>query len=137
MDTFQIDFNEPSVTRRVAWGVRWGAALASVFALVALIQYGLQGDALQRSSRLSLGDIVSIYVVGGVVGGAIVGIILPLARRRSIAPTRNFHNGLTRITSRKVRDGLLDLAKVAGAARHDCLTFACWLTIPAADKREK
>ena len=82
MDAFRIDLNERSVGRRVTWGVRWGTVLASAFALFALIQYGLLGSAMERSAGFSLGDVLSIYIAGGVVGGAVVGLALPLARRK-------------------------------------------------------
>jgi len=82
MDAFRIDLNERSLSRRVTWGVRWGTVLASAFALFALVQYGLHGSAIERSTGFSLGDVVSIYFAGGVVGGAFVGLVLPLARRK-------------------------------------------------------
>src|SRR5678815_4523536 len=82
MGTFQIDLNERSLSRRVAWGIRWGVVLASAFVLFALIQYALWGAAMERSAGFSLVQVVFLYLAGGVVGGAVVGLALPLAHRK-------------------------------------------------------
>ena len=82
MDPFQIDVNEPSVARRAVWGARWGAALALVFALYAIVLYAVSAASGRQLSPPSLGEVVSIYFAGGVAGGSMVGLVLPLARRK-------------------------------------------------------
>jgi hypothetical protein len=61
-----------------------GGCIGLLFAAVAAI-LAPQGAEDLRSGGLSAGGMVAVYVVGGLAGGVIVGLLLPLAKRSALA----------------------------------------------------
>jgi hypothetical protein len=45
--------------------------------------YLLNGDSQFKKLHITFIEVVSSYLVGGIIGGAVVGLLLPLTRRRS------------------------------------------------------
>ena len=79
---FEIDRDETRVERRMGWGVSWGSAIASVFSAFAALQFAIHAAAMLAKYDLGLVAIIATYFAGGIAGGAVVGLLLPLAQRR-------------------------------------------------------
>lgn len=62
------------------WGILWGIAVAGLYSLYVGAIYLLQGPAPFESHGTSILSIVAAYFGGGVVSGAIVGLLRPLSR---------------------------------------------------------
>jgi len=71
------------LNERIAWGVRWGLAFGFVYALYPVVAFLFGGDARFEEHGLSAIGLSALYLVTGVIGGAIVGILRPLARDRA------------------------------------------------------
>jgi hypothetical protein len=77
----RIDIKPATVGRRGMWGATWGALIGVTCSIVAFVQLSLNG--LRRlSNPLALHDLVLICLVACTVAGAVVGLLLPLARSR-------------------------------------------------------
>ena len=76
------DNDQKSVIARVAGGARWGLAAASCYIAWAVVLFVVSGGATFHEKDASFGGVVVAYAVGGLAGGAIVGLLLPLMRFR-------------------------------------------------------
>jgi hypothetical protein len=77
--------------REIRAGVVTGCAIAVLFSLIATIGYAANGfAATERRSGLSILEIVAAYFAGGITGGAVVGALIPLTRRKWGAPLVGF-----------------------------------------------
>ncbi len=68
--------------RRLWWGVRLGAGMAVFLSLWGLLVFVVGNAGAFAGGRLTLLAVVILYGLGGLVGGAAVGLALPLVRRR-------------------------------------------------------
>lgn len=66
--------------RRLQWGAKAGMAVALVLMLWAVGVYAFAGSAAFTSRGVSFWTTLVIYCVGGLLGGAVVGVMLPLVR---------------------------------------------------------
>lgn len=57
-----------------------GLAMAAFYSLIAVVIYGVGGKAPFATHNSSLRETLLIYWVGGVLGGAILGVLKPVAR---------------------------------------------------------
>src|SRR4051812_44073909 len=64
------------------WGVTWGLLMSGMYCLVALLLYIIRGPTLFAKYGLTLGTLMLTYVVGGITGGWIVGVLRPLTHWR-------------------------------------------------------
>jgi hypothetical protein len=64
------------------WGVSWGVWFAAGYSLLASALFFLEGTLLGQASRFSFPAVISLYIAMGVIGGLIVGLLRPVARRR-------------------------------------------------------
>jgi len=82
-------FLKPSSTRgasrsnsgdRIRWGLRWGAYYSVILTAWVTLLWLLRGSRPFEGQSVTLVAVVTLYVVGGPVTGAIVGLLLPFAR---------------------------------------------------------
>ena len=66
---------------RIRWGVSYGVFFGLIYTAIAVAMW-IMMPVGQDAPALELAAIIAIYVLGGVVAGAIVGLMLPLARSR-------------------------------------------------------
>jgi hypothetical protein len=69
--------------RDLRWGIGWGLFAACFYSLVALGIYAFQGSRPFESKDITLGSTVAVYIVGGLLGGTVVGLLRPLGKRRA------------------------------------------------------
>lgn len=69
-----------SLLRNVAWGIAWGAVFALAYSGLAVILTATSQLRGPEDPRLL--DMIVAYVFGGIAGGAIVGLLRPLANSR-------------------------------------------------------
>ena len=67
----------------VRWGVAAGACFAALYSGMAVVLYVLAGPAQFGDKGLTLRATVAAYAAGGLAGGALVGLLRPLARWRA------------------------------------------------------
>ena len=61
-------------------GVRWGLYYAAVYSAVGTVLYVLRGPDLLAGYGLTFVEMLASYVAGGLVGGVVVGLFLPMGR---------------------------------------------------------
>lgn len=69
----------PTRRQDIQWGLSWGAALASLFALYVIVLFLLRGSEPFDGLGVSLSAVLSVYFFGGLAGGAVVGLLRPMA----------------------------------------------------------
>ena len=72
-----------SVRRDVRRAVTWALALAGLYSLYVVALFALRGAAPFKAVGLSLGAVLALYAGGALAAGAIVGVLMPLARWRA------------------------------------------------------
>jgi hypothetical protein len=66
----------------VWWGTSGGLIGAALYSIIVLVVYAIQGpDALARD-HVTLGSVLALYWAGGIIVGAIVGVLRPLTKVR-------------------------------------------------------
>lgn len=108
-----------TVRRDVRWGVRWGVYYAAAFSAVALFATAVRAVVASRNATeavLSLIATIAVYGIGGILGGAIVGLF------------RRFLDGCTGA----VLVGGLATVPAAYALRVALLGLADWTPIEVA-----
>ena len=71
-----------AVTKRhVGLGIKVGVVLATVFSAWVLYNHSVAGSRAIESSGATVSGLLLAYYSAGVVGGALVGMLVPLARR--------------------------------------------------------
>lgn len=68
--------------RNIYWGIRWGLAFAAVYCLYALGLFVARGSSHFERQDVTLPLLLAAYIFGGLLGGAIVGLLRPLTRSR-------------------------------------------------------
>jgi hypothetical protein len=71
-----------SLLENVKWGAGYGAAFAVAYTLFVCVVALVGGTAPFREDGVSLGQIVGLYFVSGILVGGVVGIMRPLTGRR-------------------------------------------------------
>lgn len=66
--------------RNIRWGVGWGLWLAGFFTIFAIIIFLTRGSRPFSNTGATLTSTILVYAFGGVAGGAIVGLLRPIAR---------------------------------------------------------
>lgn len=66
----------------IGLGVFFGVALATFYSAFVLILFMIRGDSAFEANDITLLGTISAYYFGGIVGGVIVGLLLPLATWR-------------------------------------------------------
>ena len=72
-----------SLRRDAWWGIKHSLWYIAFFSVIATGLVLLTGGAVLAEYRLSLVAILGCYLLGGVVAGAVVGLLRPLTRTRS------------------------------------------------------
>lgn len=67
------------VLERALRGIKWGLMFASVLSLFVTAVYLFGGSAPFSAKGVTWAQVVLLYFAGGIVGGALVGLLLPLA----------------------------------------------------------
>jgi len=70
----------PSIGNRVLWGIRWGAAYSAVLVAWVVFLWLVRGSEPFDRRGVTFLAVVIVYVVGGPVTGAVVGLLLPFAK---------------------------------------------------------
>jgi hypothetical protein len=73
---------DQKVLRNLFWGLKWGLWFALFFSLIATAMSVFSGGEIIERQDISLPASIAIYVVGGLAGGAVLGLLRPLTRRR-------------------------------------------------------
>jgi hypothetical protein len=68
------------MTRRVLLGIVWGTSFASLYSAYVVVVATVSGSPAFAKDGVTLQGVVLTYFAGGVVAGAIVGVLLPLRR---------------------------------------------------------
>lgn len=68
------------ILHNVLSGIRFGLAFAACYCAYVSLLYLVAGSAPFDSYGVTLPTVILVYIVGGVLGGAVVGLLLPLAR---------------------------------------------------------
>ena len=63
-------------------GALAGVMVAVLISLVAVMMYVLRGPQMFERLGISLTSTIALYFVGGIIGGSLVGLLLPLATWR-------------------------------------------------------
>jgi hypothetical protein len=66
----------------LGWGALWGLLFGLVYVLVLGILFVLQGPVLFHAYNSTFAEVAALYLIGGVGGGLIVGLLRPLLRWR-------------------------------------------------------
>ena len=82
------------IAKRIVWGARWGAVFGLTLCVLALVAFLIGGRATFDGLGTSLGQVLAVYLVGGVTLGIIVGLFRPLTRRPVGAGIVGFAGGL-------------------------------------------
>jgi hypothetical protein len=69
-----------TVLRNLRWGAGWGLSLASLFSLYVFALSIIRGSAPFDRHGISPAEVIQAYLVGGVVAGALIGLLRPLTR---------------------------------------------------------
>jgi len=68
------------ILTNLIWGIRWGVKFTLVYSAFALLVLLFGGSATFRQSGATFLLTIGLYVFGGLIAGAIVGLLRPLAR---------------------------------------------------------
>lgn len=71
-----------SIVRNIAWGAKGGLALAAAYSAVVTCLFIIGGPSRFERLGITLGTAVACYFVSGILGGAIVGLLRPLTKRK-------------------------------------------------------
>lgn len=106
-------------------GVLWGLAAALITSVVAVAQYMITDGRAFDTHGITLGKVIALYFIGGIVGGAIVGLLLPLTKWRlgasvvgmvALAP---FYIGIALALGHKdIYSGLIAAVAIGGVAGY-------------------
>jgi hypothetical protein len=66
----------------LGWGIFWGLAFALILTIVLVVLYAVNGAELFESHDTTFAGVVAVYFGGGLVGGAVVGLLRPLTHWR-------------------------------------------------------
>lgn len=72
----------PHWLANLLWGVRWGAIMAFGYSLIAIAISILSLSTKLLHGQVTIFQVVLTYWIGGIVGGAIVGLLRPLTRTK-------------------------------------------------------
>lgn len=76
---------ENGVVRRAARYSAWGIGIGSFLSILPLLAYMLFGSKPFADLHTSLPKVLAIYVLGGCIAGALVGLVMPMIRSDVIA----------------------------------------------------
>lgn len=62
------------------WGVRYGCIFAACYCAIALVIFAVGGEQSYRSYGVTFGQTIALYITGGLLGGAVVGLLRPLTK---------------------------------------------------------
>jgi hypothetical protein len=71
-----------SVAQNVRWGLTRGLLFFALYSFVAVLIFLLRGSEPFDANGIPLGSVILAYFVGGLLGGAIAGLLRPFANRR-------------------------------------------------------
>jgi hypothetical protein len=72
----------PSLRGRIRSGLVWGAGFAAVYSAYVILVGILNGGEPFEAAGTSLARVVGVYWLGGLLGGTVFGLALPLTRTR-------------------------------------------------------
>ena len=70
------------IPSRVRLGMFYGTGMATLNTIFVLLRYSSSGPGLFERNGVSIGGIVAAYYVGGILGGAVVGLLWQFLRSR-------------------------------------------------------
>ena len=71
-----------SMLENLRWGVAAGLFFAALYSLYVTLLYLIRGPDPFDANETTLGQVIAVYFAGGIAGGAIVGVLRPLAKWR-------------------------------------------------------
>jgi hypothetical protein len=71
---------KPQTSSNVRTGLEWGLYFAAVFVVLATPVAVMKGSDLKERYHVTYLGLVSIYLFGGLTGGLVAGLLLPLCR---------------------------------------------------------
>lgn len=72
-------------TNDIKWGVRLGLNIGAMYTALVLILYAFGGMARFARNQISLFALVSVYLLGGILAGFVLGVFRPALRERNTA----------------------------------------------------
>lgn len=64
----------------VRWGIRYGVIFSAFYCVAALAIFAAGGSEAFTRYNISLGRTLACYILGGIMGGAVLGLLRPLTR---------------------------------------------------------
>ena len=68
-----------TIATNLKWGLKYGLTIALVFTMIAAVSLVLVGEQAFDERGTSFLELIEFYALGGCVGGAILGLLRPLA----------------------------------------------------------
>lgn len=68
------------VMANIRWGIRYGVIFAAFYCATALAIFAVEGSGAFSRYDITLGRTLASYVLGGILGGATLGLLRPLTR---------------------------------------------------------
>jgi predicted membrane protein len=69
----------------VRWGVKLGLVMGGMYTLLALLLFALGGPDRFARNQISLATLVTVYMLGGLAAGLVLGVFRPALRERHTA----------------------------------------------------
>lgn len=83
--TKQNKVDEAGVVTRTAHYGKWGLSLGGVLCVLPILSYLLFGSKAFDDLNTSLPKVLGLYIVGGCVAGALVGLVMPIIESDFVA----------------------------------------------------
>ncbi len=105
----RLENDDRRLSDRLWAGISWGIGIAILLCLWVTLAY-LRLD--RHESGPELHHVITVYLFIGFAGGAIVGLLMPIARRWWGAPIVGFFVAVIGFTSISAMDGHLDVTSI-------------------------
>lgn len=84
-----------SLVHNVTWGMGWGIAFGLGFSCYVVLLFLSRGEAAFEPHGMTLTQVVALYLAGGTLAGAVVGLLRPLTRNTWGAAVVGFLGAVT------------------------------------------
>lgn len=82
----EVTVDRQGFIRRIVWAAKWGFIVGLCLVPLAVMLRVFGGAAAFEQSGTTFTKTIGVYLMGGGVSGAIVGLLLPLTRRKWVRP---------------------------------------------------
>lgn len=80
MVRYEVTASTGGPTKNLLWGIRYGVIFAAFYCATALAIFAVGGSGAFARYNISLGRTLACYLLGGIIGGAVLGLLRPLTR---------------------------------------------------------